>query len=545
MRIGFERIVHKINLNSIENNIDYIQKCTESLKIVDHLRKTLEFKVQYARDKLLSLYPHRSKRALINALGSAIKYIAGNPDSDDLEIINQNLGMLERQENLISKSLAKQTIINEQIQIKINNITDTLKKINKQIISQSNNSLIVKTDLEYINLIMNIDLLVQILNNIEEQIEFAKLNILNRNLLSYEDKIYIFNRLKAQKLKVDYPDQIFQYSTGSVIIKGTDILILAKIPILEDNEFDLINIQTLNINNTRISTDIKLVAKHGDIIYKQTQLCDICDETTLIDDECIHGLLNHLTPRCVLKPARQPIRIVEIKRGIVLIDTNKNVLISDSCNGSRLINTPTIIETNNCTIKVMNYTFNNQNHPTTQEEYLIPIYGKRLTQLNLTAENNDFTHIKLDNLDKLQEIKLDLHHTKRTTAIWGGTLLIITIVCSFVTYIINRKTRAKQRTTLEIQHPTETTLEIQHPTETTNKESQKGAIGSLPSLILFGRSPEDGRQSERGGVTPRPTNCTASTNIISNNNPDSVATARVATPRRPTPHRSTTTTDAP
>lgn len=446
----------------------------------------------------MSLHSHRNKRALVNALGSVIKLIAGNPDNDDLEIINHSLGTLEKQENLLSKSLSKQIIINEKIQNKINIITDTIQRINKQIIGQNNNSLTIRTDLEYINLIVNLDLIIQIISNIEEQIEFAKLNILNRNLFSFDDKMHIFNRLKAQKLKLDYLDQIFQYSSGSVIVRGSEILILAKIPILEDDEFDLINIQTLNINNSRINTDVKLVAKHGDIIYKQTQNCDICEATTFLEDECIHNLLNHLTPKCVIKPVRQPIRIEELKKGIILIDTNQKVLISDSCNSSRLVNTPTIIETSNCTIKVMNFTFNNQIYFKNHEEYLLPVYGSKLVQLNYTEEKNDITHLKFENLNSLQDIKLDLHRSKRTTIIGGAILITLIFLCFFTIYTINRRTQAKKETVFKIQNHVGTTTER-------NGTNRKGDFEPLPSLVLFDESSEDGRQSKRGGVTPSPT----------------------------------------
>lgn len=498
IRVGFERILHKIDIKSIENNIDFIEKTSDKLKVIDHLRSTLDFKIQQARGKMMSLHSHRHKRALVNALGSVIKLIAGNPDNDDMEIINHNLDTLERQENFLSKSLSKQIIINEKIQNKINNITDILKKINKQIVAENNNSITIRTDLEYINLIVNLDILIQILSNIEEQIEFAKLNILNRNLFSFDEKTYIFNRLRTQKLQLDYVDQIFQYTSGSVIVKGGEILVLAKIPILEDNEFDLINVQTLNLNNTRISTDVRLVAKHGDIIYKQTHICDICEATTFLEDECIHNLLNHLTPKCILRPVRQPVRIEEIKKGIILIDTNQKVLISDSCNSSRLVNTPTIIETSNCTIKVMNFTFNSQIQPTNHEEYLLPIFGSKLIQLNYTEEKDDITHLKIENLNSLQDIKLDLHRSTRTTAIGGGILLALTFLCSFTVYIINRRTKAKKETHLEIRDHEETT---QEHTVTT----KKGDFGPLPRLLLFDRSSEDGRQSERGGVKPQPT----------------------------------------
>ena len=490
IRVGFERVIHKIDIKSIENNIDYIEKVTEKLSVNDHLRNTLDFKIQHAKGKLMSLQSHRNKRALVNALGSVIKLIAGNPDNEDMEIINNNLGIIERQENLISKSLARQIIINEKIQSKINNITDIIKKINKQIIAKNNNSLIIRTDLEYINLIVNLDILIQILSNIEEQIEFAKLSTLNRNLFSFEEKTYIFSRLRAQKLNLDYLDQIFQYTSGSVIVSNKQVLILAKIPILEANEFDLVNIQTLNVNNTRISTDIQLVAKHGDIIYKQTQLCDICEATTPIEDECIYNLLNHQTPKCVLRSVKQPIRVKEIKKGIILVDTNQKVLISDSCNSSRLVNTPTIIEVRNCTVKVMNLTYNKQLQWASQDEYLLPIYGTKLKQLNYTEEPNEITNLKIENLHRLQNIKLDLYRSRKATAIGGGALLTLILLCSFIVYFINRRSKIQKETQMQIREY--------------NTATQKGEFGPLPKLILFDGSSEDGRQSERGGVIPQP-----------------------------------------
>ena len=239
------------------------------------------------------------------------------------------------------------------------------------------------------------------------------------------------------------------------------------------------------------------MAKYGNTIYKQLQQCDICEATISIEDECIHNLLNHLSPKCVLKPVKQSFRIEEIKEGIILLDTNTKVSVSDSCNNSRVINTPTIIEADNCTIKIKNFTFNNHKQLSNQDEYLIPIYGKRLTQLNYTEEESEITHIKLQNLNSIHEIKLDLHRSKRTTVIGGGTLLTLIILCFFTIRSISRKAKAKKGTISKIEDPPRTT-------EEQSTGMQNRTSGRMPTIILQDESPEDGRQSERGGVTPRP-----------------------------------------
>lgn len=53
----------------------------------------------------LKKFQRRSKRSLVNELGSAIRYVTGNSlDQDDLTEINQHLDTLfKNQENLLSK----------------------------------------------------------------------------------------------------------------------------------------------------------------------------------------------------------------------------------------------------------------------------------------------------------------------------------------------------------------------------------------------------------------------------------------------------------
>lgn len=72
--------------------------------------------------------------------------------------------------------------------------------------------------MEHINLIFSTDLLIHALEDLEEQVEFSKQDLLNKNILSFEDKRYIFNRLVEQNLALTTVDEIFQYSAGSLTI---------------------------------------------------------------------------------------------------------------------------------------------------------------------------------------------------------------------------------------------------------------------------------------------------------------------------------------
>lgn len=336
--------------------------------------------------------------------------------------------------------MTKHIKLNNNVQNKINEITETLRLLNIRMFNEHNNSIAIKTDLEYINLIITTDIIIQILRDIEEQIEFGKLNLLNKNLLSLEEKKYIFERLRIQKLELKYLDEIFYYCSGSITISGDTVLIMAKIPLLENDIYDLINIQTINLNGSRIDTNIKLVAKHKDRIIPQQRNCDICEETTPTEDNCIANLLNHQSPRCQVKRSAAITKIHEIKKGIILLDTLQNTQVLDSCNNSRIINIPTIIETGNCTIKILNYTFNADKRY--EEEYLVPIYGKPTTFTeadNNTIEIEKITPLIFTNLEKLRTIELQLNNSKVTLITGVSILLLVIIVCSFIFYSKSRK----------------------------------------------------------------------------------------------------------
>lgn len=441
IKLGHERIIKKINLITIETNLNHIEKIASSFKIKDHLHETLLRKISNARDKLESLQPHRPKRGLINALGTVVKYIAGNPDQEDLQIIQHSLGMLQAQENDLTKNQMKQIRINESFQNRINNITNTIRKISSQI-SLINNTLRQDVTLEQINLIFSTDLLIHALEDIEEQVEFSKQNLLNKNILSLEDKNYIFQKLVHQDLKLKFVDEIFLYSSASIAIGKGNVVILVKIPILDNNPYELLELQTISINQTKIKTDIQWVAKHQSRILPQHDKCKICDNTLPLEDECIYKILTHQKPKCSIVKTEQPTRIKEIMRGLILIDTKINLQIFSTCGDSRLISEPTVIETENCTINILNYTFHSEEQFKPTQEYLVPSYNKRPETINSIQDETE--ELKIDNLKFLEELQLTKRLYKRTALVGSTTIVSIIIICFLFLVIIIRKKKAKQ-----------------------------------------------------------------------------------------------------
>ena len=83
----------------------------------------------------------RTKRGLINELGTAIKYIFENPDANDLEKINNYLNSLQhqQQENVftLNKSISVINTISTQINNNTNIINENLKDMWKSVKDQT------------------------------------------------------------------------------------------------------------------------------------------------------------------------------------------------------------------------------------------------------------------------------------------------------------------------------------------------------------------------------------------------------------------------
>lgn len=66
--------------------------------MIKTLKETLEIEIELAK------FNHRTRRSLINGLGTAIRYFTGNLDQNDLHNINANLNTLfQNHEKVVNK----------------------------------------------------------------------------------------------------------------------------------------------------------------------------------------------------------------------------------------------------------------------------------------------------------------------------------------------------------------------------------------------------------------------------------------------------------
>lgn len=209
-------------------------------------------------DKLKLHKENRTKRGLFNFLGAGIKFVTGNLDDNDLQIITQNFEVLKRNQLNSMHKINELSSIAGHVMSKFR---DTLKSINdnsdmiqKQIL-QINNQLMLTLSIQ--DLYIQIHHINDLLEKLIRVLSFAHLETLDLEILSPLEISEIW-----QYLLYHYPKKVLWSishmteltlicKTGALILN--DMVILAiKIPVFEQSFCDLKFVYPIPNNQSKI-----------------------------------------------------------------------------------------------------------------------------------------------------------------------------------------------------------------------------------------------------------------------------------------------------
>lgn len=220
-----------------------ILETTTNIKdnITNKIKDQLKFNLKDIKGIIDKLHRRRIKRGLINILGSAIKFITGNPDNDDLLTINENLEKLQNSQkayiekinritsfaNHVSNRFAKET------QVINSNLDNTVRYLQE-----------VKNQTDYRNLlqteIYQTQNLLRTLLVIERTVTLSLSGMSNLELISMQEfkeiQEYLNKTYGEKQLLPSTNEQTFELLIASkLIIIGTNhgITFLLKIPIIK------------------------------------------------------------------------------------------------------------------------------------------------------------------------------------------------------------------------------------------------------------------------------------------------------------------------
>lgn len=343
IQTGTIKIIHPINLTDLELTINTLTNIAYKITKNSPLKDIVKHKIKNIYSNFYQIRPqtnHRTKRW--DAIGSTWKWIAGNPDAQDLRIINTTMNQLIDENN-------KQYTVNEQLGQRIQILTNAINKIAEEYHTNQ----IALNELDTITMILNVDVINKILLDIQDAILLSKTATTNSKILSLKEVNIIKEILLKQGIAVDLPDEALTYITPKIVTSKNTLLYILHVPQLEEQESDVIRIFALNINNSVVINHPIYLIKHEKELFTTIKPNDYIQQNIFIEkfqDDCILPLINGKQGNCITKTETHT-RAKLIQENQLLITNAKNDELKSNCGpDDRTLKGNIIISFSNCTI---------------------------------------------------------------------------------------------------------------------------------------------------------------------------------------------------
>lgn len=411
--------------------------------------------IHQIRDLLYNLKPHKTKRSL-NFIGTAWKWIAGNPDHDDFITIKEKMTDTLRNNN-------KQVIINKLYNDRINNITRVQNKIYKLLSEDSNFQNDVVVNAQY-----KIKLIKEDLENINYAIHWAKMGIINSIILSKNEIKFATQHLDKQNLPYTTIEEALDFAEIKIISNSSSLIYVINIPLTTNEMFQQLLIKPLKRNNLVIEILYNVILKNNEELYGITKKCktynylSICKSQNIVDirnNTCIPNLLKSQPATCNTMNNQHIPTIDEISTGVLLLNQFTGLLETEDI--THKLNGTFLIKFHNSTVRINGNTFISQEASmiTALPAILQPNPKENQYRELLSLEMMKEIHINNTNAIKLLEAEGNKHQIT--------TYTVIICIALFLTFAIIRKFASRNfQTKIIIQKPEEIIPEETHIPQT-------------------------------------------------------------------------------
>ena len=211
-----QTVIHIVNINKLVDTLEEIKK----FEIVNQDQE-LKRECYTLLTKILSLMPSRtrSKRGLINIIGTTHKWLFGTMDNDDREEIDEHLKIIETNDRNAIQELNKQIKINTQLDQNMKNLKDLVLRNRQEIELYQNES--QKLQKTILNRLQRTEVLTRLLmfekliDNLLDTIAAAKMGITHPSLLTKDE--LVMTDMNLGKLK-NIKSGVMKYTDEAIII---------------------------------------------------------------------------------------------------------------------------------------------------------------------------------------------------------------------------------------------------------------------------------------------------------------------------------------
>lgn len=433
---GKIKIIHPVNLTSLEKNVLVLNKIT---RVLDSRNPIAQLAFQKSRtlvSNLRQLKPLQKKRQRRwDKLGTAWKWLAGNPDAEDLRVINSTINTLIDQNN-------NQVRINKMIN---NRIEEMTKAINALIEQQALENKILLQEYDSLTLLLYMDTTNKILEDIQDTIIRTKISLPNNKLLGLNEILIIESILKDQGISVEFPEQALEYVEPKIASRDDLLLYILQVPELQTYPSEIIRITPLIVNNSRIVNLPKFIIKSKSILYTTTKPENPIQTHNYIQsitDRCTYQIITSKSSECdAVEETRTFIDLIADNK--ILINNGNKIHINSNCGPEdRTLTGNFIISFSNCTLKIGNESFVSKTLQTNTTEEIQGAWSNLFINKNLIEHHNiSFINNKIiANRKNMDHISLQqFNHSQWITGIFGGLSTTSVIIVIIIIYICFRR----------------------------------------------------------------------------------------------------------
>ncbi|KAI8116187.1 Retrovirus-related Env polyprotein from transposon gypsy [Lucilia cuprina] len=337
----------------------------------------------------------RRTRKSIDWIGSAWKWVAGNPDATDWNTI------LKSQESIIANN-NEQYKINKELHQTTN---QAVEKINELIVRLNN--ITSGKDLAFVeqSTINEIIILKDEINEIVRACQMAKSGIINTNLLDQAE----INRIIDELETLPYSNAIeaVEHEMPSVYTNGSLLLYILSIPKLGENVYNLLLTRATINEGRQIDLQFNKILINAAEIYgiidnclsiNNSTVCKGSSVTRLKEDDCLNRILRGGATKCRYRLTRE--EIVEVLDEDVIFVTNFKGLV-ESNGTTTFLNGTYLLQLSNESVVIRNHTYSSSSIMRTQA--LPPVFAN-ITHDDLLLDIKYVHEISLNNINRIDQL---------------------------------------------------------------------------------------------------------------------------------------------
>ncbi|XP_053698942.1 uncharacterized protein LOC128745900 [Sabethes cyaneus] len=425
LRLDYKYYIHHFNLTVIKTQVRSLREQFKNFSKNEFTELIIE-KFSEIDFALKSIDPVRRHKRW-DSLGTFWKFLAGNPDANDLMIINSSINDLITNNN-------EQVKINREVNLQLKEaIFQTKKAI--ELFNVGSVEMYCTRILFYLNYLS--DKLAQIIDTIM----LAKLGLVNEKILSQREIDILITDLARENITVQTAVEATNYAMTSVASNNLEIALIIKMPKLDPRVFNKVRLFPVIHENKQIHILHQFYLSHDEKIYQintiEPTIFEIKD-IRLDNTTCIPRLLKGESATCnyTSNPMEEEITFLDDQH--IFINTMKNFTLTSNCGvTNRKLSGSFLISFNNCQLRINDVLYTSRVKTLPGNPIQLHLDGVEI------KKQQDILNISVEHLHKLQtetRKDLDLIRLKNNSwhflnwSIWSiiGGMISPLIICTLL-----------------------------------------------------------------------------------------------------------------